>query len=83
MSPESTTPPAVPGPAGAGPGALRRALTDPTGFATVVELVPWAGALQDPKGVKPMKMAADLVGNPRITSISVTDNAGGFAKLAP
>jgi methylenetetrahydrofolate reductase (NADPH) len=58
-------------------------LEDPAGFANIVELVPWAGALQDPKGVKPLKLAADLAGNPRITSISVTDNAGGFAKLPP
>ncbi len=78
MSPDSDTTPAVPG-----PGALRRALADPAGFATVAELVPWAGALQDAKGAKPMKMAADLAGNPRITCISITDNAGGFAKLPP
>ena len=78
MSSASATTPTVPG-----PGALRRALADPAGFATVVELVPWAGALQDAKGTKPMKMAADLAGNPRITSISITDNAGGFAKLPP
>ena len=78
MSPASDTTPAVPG-----PGALRRSLEDPAGFATVVELVPWAGALQDAKGAKPMKMAADLAGNPRVTSISITDNAGGFAKLPP
>ncbi len=78
MQPASDTPSAVPG-----PGALHRELEDSAGFATVVELVPWAGALQDAKGAKPMKMAADLAGNPRITSISITDNAGGFAKLAP
>ena len=78
MPPPSETTSAVPG-----PGALRRVLADPAGFATVVELVPWAGALQDAKGAKPMKMAADLAGNPRVTSISITDNAGGFAKLPP
>ncbi len=66
-----------------GPGALRRTLQDPSGFATIVELVPWAGALQDAKGEKPLKMAADLAGNSRITALSITDNAGGFAKLPP
>lgn len=66
-----------------GPGALRRSLADPGAFATIVELVPWAGALQDPKGAKPLKIAADLAGNPRITALSITDNAGGFAKLPP
>ena len=72
-------------PAGAttGAGALRRVLADPAGFATVVELVPWAGILADARGQKPLKMAADLAGNPRITSLSITDNAGGFAKLPP
>jgi len=67
----------------AGPGALRRVLGDPAGFATVVELVPWAGELRDARGQKPLKMAGDLAGNPRITTLSITDNAGGFAKLAP
>jgi len=66
-----------------GPGALRRVLADPAGFATVVELVPWAGVLGDARGQKPLKTAADLAGNPRITALSVTDNAGGHAKLAP
>jgi len=69
--------------AGTGPGALRRVLADPAGFATVVELVPWAGVLQDARGAKPLRMGADLAGDPRITSLSITDNAGGFAKLAP
>ena len=66
-----------------GPGALRRVLGDPAGFATIVELVPWAGALRDARGGKPLKMAADLAGDPRITALSITDNAGGYAKLPP
>jgi len=73
----------VPVAATTGPGALRRVLDDPAGFATVVELVPWAGVLADARGAKPLRMGADLAGNPRITSLSITDNAGGFAKLAP
>ena len=66
-----------------GPGALRRTLRTPGTFATIVELVPWAGALRDARGTKPLKMAADLAGNPRITALSITDNAGGYAKLPP
>ncbi len=66
-----------------GPGALRRALADPAGWATVVELVPWAGELSDAKGAGQLKAAQDLSGNPRITAVSITDNAGGHAKLSP
>jgi len=66
-----------------GRGALRRVLTAPDGFATVVELVPWAGELSDTRGQKPLRMAADLAGNPRVTALSVTDNAGGHARLSP
>jgi methylenetetrahydrofolate reductase (NADPH) len=70
-------------PAPTGRGALGRVLADPAGFATVVELVPWAGQLADARGAKPLAMAADLAGNPRITALSITDNAGGHAKLSP
>ena len=66
-----------------GPGALRRVLGSEAGFATIVELVPWAGELADARGQKPLRMAADLAGNPRITALSVTDNAGGHARLSP
>ena len=66
-----------------GPGALRRVLASEAGFATIVELVPWAGQLRDARGTKPLKMAADLAGNPRVTALSITDNAGGHAKLTP
>ncbi len=66
-----------------GTGALRKALVDPAAFATVVELVPWAGELVDAKGSSQLKAAKDLAGNPRITALSITDNAGGHAKLSP
>jgi len=66
-----------------GPGALRKALVDPAGWATIVELVPWAGELVDAKGASQLKAAQDLAGNPRITAMSITDNAGGHAKLSP
>jgi methylenetetrahydrofolate reductase (NADPH) len=66
-----------------GPNALKRVLGSEDGFATVVELVPWAGELEDARGQKPLRMAADLAGNPRVTALSVTDNAGGHARLSP
>ncbi len=66
-----------------GPGALRRVLGTGSGFATITELVPWAGELGDARGQKPLRMAADLAGDPRITALSVTDNAGGHARLSP
>ncbi len=66
-----------------GPGALRRVMGSEAGFATIVELVPWAGELGDARGQKPLRMAADLAGDPRITALSVTDNAGGHARLSP
>lgn len=66
-----------------GQGALRRVLGSEAGFATIVELVPWAGQLADARGQKPLRMAADLAGNARITALSITDNAGGHARLPP
>ena len=66
-----------------GRGALRRSLATPGAFATVVELVPWAGELGDTRGQKPLRMAADLAGDPHVIALSVTDNAGGHARLSP
>jgi len=80
--PAAPSPAKAPAPA-AGPGALRRALADPLAWATIVELVPWAGELSDPKGASQLKAAEDLAGDPRITAVSITDNAGGHAKLSP
>ena len=85
MSPDRAAHPQAvePVPAPAGPGALRRSLRSAGTFATVVELVPWAGELGDTRGQKPLRMAADLAGDARITALSVTDNAGGHARLSP
>jgi methylenetetrahydrofolate reductase (NADPH) len=63
--------------------SFRSLLEAQTGFATVVELVPWAGEMNDELGRRPLGMAADLAGDPRITALSVTDNAGGHARLSP
>lgn len=62
---------------------LRSTLATPGAFATVVELVPWAGQLSDTRGQAPLRMAADLSGDVRVTALSVTDNAGGHARLSP
>jgi methylenetetrahydrofolate reductase (NADPH) len=75
--------PASGAPSPTGPGALRSTLTAPAGFATVVELVPWAGELTDARGQRPLRMAADLAGDARVTALSVTDNAGGHVRLSP
>jgi methylenetetrahydrofolate reductase (NADPH) len=50
----TTTPPTTPT---SGPGALRRVMGSEVGFATIVELVPWAGELGDARGQKPLRMA--------------------------
>ena len=63
--------------------SLRQTLLATPDFATIVELVPWAGELDDARGQRPLKMAVDLAGDPRITALSVTDNAGGHARLSP
>ena len=63
--------------------SLRQTLLATPDFATVVELVPWAGELDDARGQRPLKMAVDLAGDPRITALSITDNAGGHARLSP
>ena len=63
--------------------SLRHTLTETTDFATVVELAPWAGELDDSRGERALRMAVDLAGDPRITALSITDNAGGHARLSP
>ncbi|MGD0019069.1 MAG: methylenetetrahydrofolate reductase C-terminal domain-containing protein [Candidatus Limnocylindrales bacterium] len=62
---------------------LRDALTGSGGPVVVAELVPWAGALDDPAGERARRLAAELEADPRITALSITDNAGGHARLSP
>jgi methylenetetrahydrofolate reductase (NADH) len=63
--------------------SFRETLTMTPDFATVVELVPWGGELDDSRGERSLRMAVDLAGDPRITALSITDNAGGHARLSP
>ena len=53
------------------------------GNTTLVELVPWAGPLQDEAGERHRQIARDLSADPRVTALTVTDNAGGFVRLGP
>lgn len=62
---------------------LRDLLGAPGSGVVVAELVPWAGALDDPASERTRKLAADLEADPRISALSITDNAGGHARLSP
>lgn len=62
---------------------FRDTLADPDGFATLVELVPWAGPITDAKAEKHLAMGRELTADPRITGLTVTDNAGGHVRLSP
>ncbi len=69
---------------GPGPRArLRDAITEPGAFITVVEIVPARGTLDEPASRRNLDTALEMARNPRITALSVTDNAGGHAMLGP
>jgi methylenetetrahydrofolate reductase (NADPH) len=59
------------------------ALARADGHTTLVELVPWAGPLQDKAGDGARAMAQELAGDPRVTALTITDNAGGYVRLGP
>jgi methylenetetrahydrofolate reductase (NADPH) len=65
------------------PITLRDRLCDPGCFATIVELVPWRGVLDDPGGQKARAMAGALATDSRVHALSVTDNAGGHPMASP
>jgi methylenetetrahydrofolate reductase (NADPH) len=62
---------------------LRDALAGSGGPVVIAELVPWAGARDDPAGERARRLASELEADPRITALSITDNAGGHARLSP
>jgi methylenetetrahydrofolate reductase (NADPH) len=62
---------------------LRDLLHAPDAFVAIAELVPWRGTLDDEKGTRALEAARDLAGDPRIAALSITDNAGGHARLGP
>ena len=53
------------------------------GRTTLVELVPWAGPLQHEAGERHLEVARALAADPRVTAITITDNAGGHVRLGP
>lgn len=53
------------------------------GRTTLVELVPWAGPMQDEAGARARHMAEELSHDERVTALTITDNAGGFVRLGP
>ena len=62
---------------------LRDALAGGGRPVVVAELVPWAGALDDPAGERARWLATELEADRRISALSITDNAGGHARLSP
>ncbi|MFI5259609.1 MAG: methylenetetrahydrofolate reductase C-terminal domain-containing protein [Candidatus Limnocylindrales bacterium] len=62
---------------------VRDVLARPERAGVVVELVPWRGAFDDAAGERARRLAHDLDGDPRISALSITDNAGGHAMLSP
>jgi len=63
--------------------AFSDALARNDGRTTVVELVPWAGPLQHEDGERHRETARELSADPRITALTITDNAGGHVRLGP
>ena len=63
--------------------AFADALATSDGRVTLVELVPWAGPLQHEAGDRHKEVARELAVDPRVTAITITDNAGGHVRLGP
>ena len=53
------------------------------GRTTLVELVPWAGPLQDAAGDRHREAGRELASDKRVTALTITDNAGDFVRLGP
>src|SRR5262245_23739437 len=62
---------------------LQEHLERPDGFVTVAELVTSRGLLSADSGRALRARARELAANPRIDVLSITDNPGGNAMLAP
>jgi methylenetetrahydrofolate reductase (NADPH) len=54
-----------------------------SGWAVIVELVPWRGALGDQAGGRARLLAREIHEDRRIDAVSITDGAGGHATLSP
>jgi methylenetetrahydrofolate reductase (NADPH) len=53
------------------------------GRVVLVELVPWAGPLQHQDAARHLDQARALAADPRVTAVTITDNAGGHIRLGP
>jgi methylenetetrahydrofolate reductase (NADPH) len=62
---------------------LREQLTRPGAFVVAAELVTSRGLITADSSRKVLEMARELAADPRIDVLSITDNPGGHAMLAP
>jgi methylenetetrahydrofolate reductase (NADPH) len=62
---------------------LREKLAEPGGFLVAAELVTSRGPVTSDGGAKVLELARELAENPRVDVLSITDNPGGHAMLAP
>ena len=62
---------------------LRERLDRPDAFVVAAELVTSRGLLSADSGRALQAQARELAANPRIDVLSITDNPGGHAMLAP
>jgi len=65
------------------PQTLREKLADSSRFLVASELVSVRGSMAESSAIKVRNFASELIANPDIDWISVTDNAGGNPQLAP
>jgi methylenetetrahydrofolate reductase (NADPH) len=67
----------------AAPASLRERLGQPGHFVVAAELVTSRGPITSDGGAKVLELARELAADPRIDVLSITDNPGGHAMLAP
>ena len=62
---------------------FRERLAQPGAFVVAAEVVTSRGLITEESSLRVMQMARDLVADPRIDVLSITDNPGGNAMLSP
>ena len=62
---------------------FRERLTQPGAFVVAAEVVTSRGLITAESSLRVMQMARELAADPRIDVLSITDNPGGNAMLAP
>jgi methylenetetrahydrofolate reductase (NADPH) len=67
----------------AAPVPLRERLARPGAFVVAAELVTSRGPITDSGGERVLALARELAADPRIDVLSITDNPGGHAMVAP